>query len=81
MIGTSAVVSAKKKSPRESATELFKRVSPKQLIPEQAASLANRFRHVARGVHRGAAALGLVDPPDDSRAKRKLDPNTPGGPA
>ena len=82
MSASKGVVSAKKKSPQlESAVDMFKRVSPKTLTPEQAASLVGRFRRAAINVQRGAGMLGLSDPPADSRAKRKRDPNTPGGPA
>ena len=70
--------SSKKKSPLEPAMEMFKRVSTKALTPEQEASLVGRFRHVARAAQRGAAALGLADPPDDPKARRKLLV-TPGG--
>ena len=67
-----------------SMVDVFKRMSPKQLTPdlEQEASLAGRFRAAARNVARGAAMLGLADPPDDPRAKRKLlKSDTPSGPA
>ena len=78
MSATKGVMSAKKGSPMETTTELFKRVSPKALTPEQTASITGRFRHVARNMHRGAAMLGLADPPEDPRVKRKLL-ITPGG--
>ena len=70
--------SGKKSSPLESATEMFKRVSTKALTPEQEASLAGRFKYIARNMQRGAAVLGLLDPPDDPKARRKLL-ITPGG--
>ena len=75
-----ALVPTKTKSPpsASSMTEMFKRVSPKALTPQQEATLAHRFRHVARNMARGAAMLGLADPPEDPRAKRKLL-ITPGG--
>ena len=53
----------------------------KPKTPEEKASYAARVRQAGRMMHKGAAMLGLVDAPDDSKAKRKLDPNTPGGPA
>ena len=64
----------KPKTPQSvgSMVEYFKRVSPKGLTPQREATLANRFRYVARNLAQGAAALGLADPPDDPRAKRKL---------
>ena len=59
-------------------SEAFQKFSPKSLTPEQRSTLYNRFRAAARG----AAMLGLVDPPDDPKAKRKLlGSDTPGGPA
>ena len=79
-----ALVPTKTKTPpsAESMVDFFKKVSPKSLTPSQKATLANRFRHVARNVARGAALLGLADPPDDPKAKRKLlGSDTPGGPA
>ena len=65
-------------SPKETMTEALSRISPKALTPEQKGIIANPFRFVTRNVQRGAAALGLIDPPEDPRARQKLLV-TPGG--
>ena len=74
--------SAKKVS--STAVDLFKKASPKASTPEQSGLLGGRLRAAGRMAHRGAAALGLSDPPDDPRVKRKLlvtPGGTPGFPA
>ena len=71
---------SKSVSPKLSMSEAFQRYSPKSLTPEQRSTLYNRFRGAVRGAARGAAMLGLVDPPEDPKAKRKLlGADTPGG--
>ena len=71
---------SKGKSPIEPGAmlQLFHNAG-KPKTPEEKATYAARVRQAGRMVQKGAAMLGLVDAPDDSRAKRKLDPNTPGG--
>ena len=58
--------------------DILKKVSPKRLTPDEEAKYGNRFRYYARNIQRGAAALGLADPPEESKTKRKLL-DTPGG--
>jgi hypothetical protein len=81
---TKSVKSTKKTSPLEPAIEMFKRVSTKPLTPQQEASLAGRFRAAGRIAQKGAAMLGLADPPDEPKTRRKLlvtPGGTPGMPA